>query len=257
MSRFLLCSLICFLVHATLAQSVEGVFSGNLDGNTYVLKIREQGELLMGEWFDSSLSQKDFTGKKQENGFKGILDTEGEEQEVEATLHRKKLQIIFPESGKTFKMERMSKSLNYDFSKIFPDANKSLRFRIIGVWILKERYRVENGQKIYSEETGKDYLTSINPDGKYVLDIRGIRDVDEKMARELNIPPQHRLKASDLFEMSQMLSWKLAGDNIKVFPTQAIPGRNVEILKSIEFKDGSLVLTEVLNGWIEVYERKK
>jgi hypothetical protein len=245
------------LVHATWAQSVEGVFSGSLDGNTYVLKIREQGELLMGEWFDSSLSQKDFIGKKQENGFKGILDKEGEEQEVEATLHKKILQMVFVESGKGIKMERISKSLDYDFSKIFPEANKSLRFRIIGVWILKERYRVENGQKIYSEETGKDYLTSINPDGKYVLDIRGFRDVDEKMAKELNIPAQHRLKASDLFEMSQMFSWKLIGSNLKVFPTQPIAGRNVEIMKSIEFEDENLVLTEVVKGWVEVYERKK
>ncbi|RZS96587.1 hypothetical protein BC751_2166 [Cecembia calidifontis] len=257
MGRFLLYCLISFLVHATRAQSVEGVFCGNLDGNTYVLKIREQGGILMGEWFDESLSQKDFIGKKQENGFKGILDKEGEEQEVEATIFKKKLQMVFVESGKGIKMERISKSLDYDFSKIFPEANKSLRNRIIGVWILKERYRVENGQKIYSEETGKDYLTSINPDGKYLLDIRGIRDVDEKMARELNIPPQHRLKASDLFEMSQMLSWELVGNNIKVFPTQAIPGKNVEILKSIEFKDQNLVLTEVVKGWVEVYERKK
>lgn len=257
MSRFLICLLFSFLVHSSGAQSIEGVFSGSLDGNTYVLKIREQGELLMGEWFDESLSQKDFIGKRQEKGFKGVLDMDGEEQEVEATLHKKKLQMVFVESGKSIKMERMSKRMDYDFSKIFPEAHKSLRYQVIGVWILKERFRLENGEKIFSEETGKDYLTSINPDGKYVLDIRGFRDVDEKMAKELNIPAQHRLKASDLFEMSQMFSWKLIGSNIKVFPTQPIAGRNVEIMKSIEFKNENLILTEVTGGWVEVYERKK
>ncbi|WP_304517650.1 hypothetical protein [Cecembia rubra] len=257
MSRFLICLLFSFLVHYSGAQSIEGVFSGSLDGNTYVLKIREQGELLLGEWFDDSLSQKDFIGKKQGKGFKGILDMDGEELEVEATQHKKKLQMVFVETGKSIIMERISKSIDYDFSKIFPEAHKSLRHQIIGVWILKERFRLEDGEKIFSEETGKDYLTSINPDGKYVLDIRGLRDVDEKMARELNIPPQHRLKASDLFEMSQLLSWKLVGNNLKIFPTQPISGRDAEIMKSIEFQNENLILTEISGGWVEVYERKK
>jgi len=170
-------------------------------------------------------------------------------------LNKKSLVLTLKGDDMTLEMERLSKDVDYDFSKVFGEATKALKDKVTGVWILKEQYKMENGEKVVSELTGKDYMTAFNPDGKYVIDIRGLRDVEQEASKELNIPPQYRMKASDFFEASQMMSWKIVGNNIHIVPTKAIPGVPT-IVKSIDFEDHKMILKDNSHGWIEVYERK-
>jgi hypothetical protein len=160
--------------------------------------------------------------------------------------------------NRTLELEKISKDLNYDFSKVFGEATNALRDKIIGVWILKEQYKTENGEKVISELTGKDYMTAFNPDGKYIMDTKYIRDMEQKKDRELNTPTEFRLKATDYFEMSQMMSWKIVGNNIHIFPSQSVPGvPNLVQISSVEFENEKMILNSIEHGGIGVYERKK
>ncbi|MFD2203641.1 hypothetical protein [Shivajiella indica] len=253
MQRLLFSLIFFFSLHFGFAQTFEGVFSGNLKGDTYVLKIKEQGELVMGDWLDASFNQKGFVGKKENKKVIGVIGSEESEHEITATLDKQMLSLVFVADGSEIQMKRLSKNLDYDLTKVFPDASGALREQIIGIWILKEQYKVENGEKVFSKLTGKDYMTAINPDGKYVLDIRGFRDAEE----EANTPQQFRMKASDFYEMSQMFSWKLVGNSIHIFPTQPIPGVQTNLVRSIEFENEKMIFKDSSQGWIEVYERKK
>lgn len=248
--------LLCFtLSHAGFAQNLQGIYQSTDPENPLVLSVSEQGELLMGKLYQSDLSSKEFVGRKGKNGFAGVFEVDGESEEVHGILANKSLTLTFKAENKTVKMERVSKDLNHDFSKVFGEATKELKDKVTGVWILKEQYKIENGEKTYSELTGKDYMTAFNPDGKQVADVRGFRDAENKANKELNIPQHLRPKASDFFEMSQMMSWKIVGNNIHVFPTQAIPGVPT-LIRSVEFESEKMILKSIVHGWIEVYERK-
>jgi hypothetical protein len=85
-------------------------------------------------------------------------------------------------------MERLSKDLEYDFSKVFGEATNALKDKITDVWILKEKYKIENGEKVFSVENGKDYMYAFNPDGKYVVDVRGLRDAEQEAAKKNKYP---------------------------------------------------------------------
>lgn len=65
------------------------------------------------------------------------------------------------------------------------------------------------------------------------------------------------LKASDFLEASQMMAWKIVGNNIHIFPSQSIPGApNFVQISNVDFEDGKMILKNTEFGWIEVYERK-
>lgn len=244
------------LQYAGFTQNFQGIYQTTDPGNPLVLSISEQGELLMGKLYQSDLSSKEFVARKAKSGFAGVFEVEGESEEVHGILDKKLLTLTLKAENRSVEMERVSKDLNYDFSKVFGEATNALRDKIIGVWILKEQYKTENGEKVISELTGKDYMTAFNPDGKQVADVRGFRDAENKANKELNIPQHLRPKASDFFEMSQMMSWKIVGNNIHTFPTQAIPGVPT-LIRSVEFENEKMILKSIEHGWIEVYERKK
>jgi hypothetical protein len=248
--------LLCFtLQHAGFSQNFQGIYQTTGPENPLVLTISEQGELLMGKLYHSDLSSKEFVARTAKSGFAGVFEVEGESEEVNGILDKKILTLTLKAENRTVEMERVSKDLNYDFSKVFGEVTKALKDKVTGVWILKEGYKIENGEKVISESTGKDYMTAFNHDGKQVIDIRGLRDAEQQAAKEINIPAQYRMKASDFFEASQMMSWKIVGNNIHIFPTKAIPGVPT-IVKSVEFEDEKMILKSTEFGWIEVYERK-
>ncbi len=248
---------LCFqLQYASFSQNFQGIFQTTDQENTLVLSISERGELLMGKLYQSDLSSKDFVARKEKSGFIGVFEVDGESEEVHGILAKKSLTLTLKAENKTLEMERVSKDLNYDFSKVFGEATKELKDKITGVWILKEKYKTENSEKVISELTGKDYMTAFNSDGKQVADVRGFRDAENKANKELKIPQHLRPKASDFFEMSQLMSWKIVGNNIHVFPTQAIPGVPT-LIRSVEFENEKMILKSIEHGWIEVYERKK
>jgi hypothetical protein len=245
-----------FLQNVGLSQKYQGIYQSIDLNDPLVLSISEKGELLLGKLYQSDLSSKEFVGRKENNGFVGVLEGNGGQEEVYGKLDKKLLTLNLKAVNRTVEMEIVSKDLNYDYSRVFGEASKELSDKITGIWILKEKYKIENGVKIDSEMTGKDYMTAFNPDGKYVVDIRGLRDAEQKASKEVFIPQEYRLKASDFFEMSQMMSWKVVGDRIHVFLTQAIAGVPTIIL-SVEFEQGKMILKDSNHGWIEVYEPKK
>jgi hypothetical protein len=254
----LLFLLFFILQHAVFSQNFQGIYQTTDPENPLVLSISEQGELLMGKLFQSDLSSKEFVGRKGKSGFAGVFEVEGKSEEVHGDLDNKSLILNLKAENRIVKMERVSKDLNYDFSKVFGEATKELKDKITGVWILKEHYKIENGEKDISEMTGKEYMTAFNPDGKYVMDIKFIRDMEQKKDRELNTPTEFRLKATDYFEMSQMMSWKIVGNNIHIFPSQSVPGvPNLVQISSVEFENEKMILKSIEHGWIGVYERKK
>jgi hypothetical protein len=63
------------------------------------------------------------------------------------------------------------------------------------------------------------------------------------------------MTASDLFEASQMMSWKIVGNNIHIYPTKPIPGAPT-LVRSVEFDNEKMILKSTEHGWVEVYERK-
>lgn len=251
--------LLCFtLQHAGLTQNFQGIYQTTDLENPLVLSISEQGELLMGKLFQSDLSSKEFVARKAKSQFAGVFEVDGESEEVHGILDKKLLILTLKAENKTVEMERVSKDLNYDFSKVFGEATNAVKDKIIGVWIKKERYKIENGEKVLSNETGKEYMTAFNPDGKYVMDIKYFRDAEQETNKKLNTPQQYRPKAADFFEMSQMLSWKVVGNTIHLFPRQTVPGMpNLLLISSVEFEDEKMILKSIEHGWIEVYERKK
>ncbi len=251
--RFLshLLFLITFGVHS---QDFQGIYQSSEKGESLVLSISEKGELLMGKLYHADLSSREFFARKEKSGFVGVFEDD-EPEEVHGILHKKSLTLTLKGSDKTVEMERLSKDLDYDFSKVFGEATKALKDKITDVWILKEKYKIENGEKVISNETGKDYMYAFNPDGKYVVDVRGLRDAEQEATKKINIPPQYRMTASDLFEASQMRSWKIVGNNIHIYPTKAIPGVP-SLVKSVEFDNEKMILKSTEHGWVEVYERK-
>lgn len=254
---WLLMFLQCFIFqNVGFSQKFQGIYQTLDLENPLVLSITEQGELLIGKLYLADLSSKEFVARKGKDGFVGVFEADGEPEEVSGILDKKLLTLTLKGENKTLEMDMVSKDLNYDFSKVFGEATNALKEKITGVWILKEQYKMENGEKVISELTGKDYMTAFNPDGKNVVDIRGLRDVEREAAKKINIPQEYRLKASDFFEMSQMMSWKVVGNNIHTYPTKAIPGIPA-IVKSVEFEEEKMILKESNYGWIEVYERKK
>jgi hypothetical protein len=221
-----------------------------------VLSVSEKGELLMGKLYQADLSSKEFVGRKENSGFIGVLELNGVQEEVYGIFDKKLLILNLKAENRTVEMEMVSKDLNYDFSKVFAEATNDLKNKITGVWILKEQYKIENGEKVISELTGKDYMYAFNHDEKFVVDIRYLRDAEQKASKEINIPQEYRLKASDFFEMSQMMSWKVVGDNIHIYPTKPIP--NVpNSVKMVEFGEEKMILKDSNHGWIEVYVRKE
>lgn len=256
-SIFLFFTCFAFQING-FSQNFQGIYQSIDLDNPLVLSVSEQGELLMGKLYRSDLSSKEFVGRKSKYGFAGVFEVEGEVEEVHGVITKKSLTLTLKAENKTVEMERLSKDLNYDFSKVFGEATKELKDKVTGVWILKEQYKIENGEKAYSELTGKDYMTAFNPDGMYVLDVRGFRDADKEMAKEINSPAHLRLKASDYFEMSQMLSWKVVGRNIHISPRIAVPGfSEIMTVYGVSFDDGRMILKNLEHGWIEIYEPKR
>jgi hypothetical protein len=245
-----------FLQNVGLSQKFQGVYQSTDQNNTLVLSISEKGVLLMGKLYRADLSSKEFVGRKENSGFVGVLEGNGEQEEVYGIFEKKILTLNLKAENKKLELEMVSKDLNYDFSKVFAEATNVLKNKIIGVWILKEQYKIENGEKVVSELTGKGYMTAFNPDGKQVIDIRGLRDAELEASKEINIPQEYRMKASDFFEASQMMSWKIVGNSIHTFPTKPIP--NVPtIVRDIEFEGEKMILKDSNHGWIEVYVRKE
>lgn len=237
------------------SQSFQGIYQTKDLQNPLILSISEQGELLMGKLYQSDLSSKEFVARKGESGFVGVFEVEGESEEVHGILAKKLLTLTLNAENRTLEMERVSKDLNYDFSKVFGKATKDLKDKITGIWILKEKYKIEGGEKVESEMTGKDYKTAFAPDGKYVVDIKYLKDAEQESAKKMPIPAHLRLKAADYLEMSQILSWKVVGDNIHLFPRQAVSGFP-DVIFEVEFEDNKMILKDLNQGWIEVYERK-
>jgi hypothetical protein len=249
--------LLCFaLQHAVFPQNFQGIYQTIDEENPLVLSISEKGELLLGKLFHSDLSSKEFLGRKGKSGFVGVFEVEGESEEVHGDIDHKSLTLTLKAENRIVKMDRVSKDLNYDFSKVFGEATKVLKDKITGVWIEKEIYKMENGEKVYSELTGKDYMRAFNEDGKQVIDIRGFRDMEHEANKELNFPQHLRPKASDFFEMSQMMSWKVVGNDLVVYPTQSIPGAQT-LIYQVEFQDEKMILKSKQYDWISVYVRKE
>lgn len=258
MKHFGLVFILSFTITFCVAQTFEGVFVGSLDGETYVLKIREQGELVLGEWLDKRLLSMNFLGKKEQRNLKGVLSNEGEEGvEISGVLDKRILHISFVGNGKQMKMERLSKELAYDFTKVFPEGdNLGLREKITGIWIEKENYKMEDGEKVFSELSGKEYMRAFNEDGKHVMDIRALRDMEQEANKDLNLPQHLRPKASDFFEMSQMMSWKVVGNDLYIYLTQPIPGAET-LIYQVEFEDEKMILKSKQHSWISVFVRKE
>jgi hypothetical protein len=248
---------LCFaLQHAVFSQNFQGIYQTIDHENPLVLSISEKGELLLGKLYQSDLSSKEFLGRKVKSGFIGVFEIEGESEEVHGELGNKSLTLTLKAENRTVKMDRVSKDLNYDFSKVFGEGTKALKDKITGVWIEKEIYKIENGEKVFSELTGKDYLRAFNSDGKQVVDIRGLRDMEREANKDLNFPQHLRPTASDFFEMSQMMSWEVVGNDLHIFPTQSIPGAQI-LIYQVEFQGEKMILKSKQYDWISVYVRKE
>jgi hypothetical protein len=248
---------LCFaLQHTVFPQNFQGIYQTIDQENPLVLSISEKGELLLGKLFHSDLSSKEFLGRKVKSGFVGVFEVAGESEEVHGDLANNSLTLILKAENRIVKMDRVSKDLNYDFSKVFGEGTKALKDKITGVWIQKEQYKIENGEKVFSELTGKDYLTAFNPDGKQVVDIRGLRDMEREANKDLNLPQHLRPTAKDFFEMAQMMSWKLVGNDLHIFPTQSIPGAQT-LIYQVELQDKKMILKSKQYDWISVFVRKE
>jgi hypothetical protein len=244
------------LQHAGFSQNFQGIYQTTDRQNPMVLSISENGELLMGKLYHSDLSSKEFVARKEKRGFVGVFEVDEESEEVHGMLNKKSLVLTLKGDNRLVEMERLSKDLDYDFSKVFGEATKVLKDKVTGVWILKEQYKMENGEKVISDLVGKDYMTAFNSDGKYVMDLKYLRDMEQKKYRELNTPQEFRLKAADYFEMSQMMSWKLVGNDIHIYPTQPV-SVNATLISSVDFEDDKMILKTKQQGWISIYLRKE
>lgn len=238
------------------SQNFQGIYQNTDQNNPLVLSISEQGELLTGKLYQPDLSFKEFVARKEKSGFIGVFEVDEESEEVHGMLNNKSLVLTLKGGNNRVEMERLSKDLNYDFSKVFGEATNALKEKITGVWIEKEIYKMENGEKIFSELTGKEYMRAFNEDGKQVLDIRGLRDMEHEANKKLNSPQHLRPKMADFVEMSQMMSWKVVGNDLHVYPSQPIPGA-ITLIYQVEFQDEKMILKSKQYDWISIYERKE
>lgn len=243
-----------FQISFGLAQTIQGVYSGNIAGELSVITLEQKGEMVYGLLYDRQMNKREFFGAKEKSGFRGVMEISGEEKEVSAKIEKSTLLLTVKSSGEVFTMDLVSKNLAYDFSKLFPEQFDDIKNKLTGVWILKELYKIdENGEKVMGEMTGKDYMFAYMPDGKYVADIRGFRDAQRE------IPAEYRMSGSEMFEASNMMSWRIINDKINIYPTKAIPGSPVNdgLSKYFEFKGNELILrSDMPNGWTEHYVKK-
>lgn len=238
----------------SLAQTIQGVFSGKIEGELYVITLEQKGDLIYGHLYDRQMNKSEFFGAKEKSGFRGVMTILGEEEEVSAKIEKSSLLLTVKGRTEVFPLDLVSKNLAYDFSKLFPEQFGAIKNKLIGVWILKEQYKIdENGNKVLGEMSGKDYMFAYMPDGKYVPDIRGFRDAQKE------IPVEFRMSGSEMFEAANMMSWRIINDKINIYPTKAIPGSPVNdgFSRYFEFKGDELILkSEMPNGWTEHYEKK-
>jgi hypothetical protein len=243
-----------FKISFLLAQTMQGVYSGNFAGELSVITLEQKGEMIYGQLYDKQMNKREFFGAKEKSGFRGVMEISGEEKEVSAKIEKSTLLLTVKSGGEVFRMDLVSKNLAYDFSKLFPDQFDEIRDKLTGVWILKEQYKIdENGEKVQGEMTGKDYMFAYMPDGKYVADIRGFRDAQRE------IPAEYRMSGSEMFEAANMMSWRILNDKINIYPTKAIPGSPVNdgFSRYFEFKGDQLILRgDMPNGWTEHYVKK-
>lgn len=243
-----------FQISFGLAQTMQGVYSGNIAGELSVITLEQKGEMVYGQLYDNQMNKSEFFGAKEKTGFRGVMEISGEEKEVSAKIEKSTLLLTVKSSGEVFTMDLVSKNLAYDFSKLFPEQFDDIKNKLTGVWILKEQYKIdEKGNKIQGERTGKDYLFAYMPDGKYVMDIRGLRDAQKEM------PAEYRMSGSEIFEAANMMSWRIINDKINIYPTKAIPGSAVNsgFSRYFEFKGDELILRgDMANGWTEHYVKK-
>lgn len=237
-----------------IAQTLQGVYSGNIAGELSVITLEQKGEMVYGQLYDRQMNKSEFFGAKEKSGFRGVIEISGEEKEVSAKIEKSILLLTVKSSGEVFTMDLVSKNLAYDFSKLFPAQFDDIKNKLIGVWILKEQYKIdEKGVKIKGEMTGKDYMFSYMTDGKYVMDIRGLRDAQKE------IPAEYRMSGSEMFEAANMMSWRILNDKVNIYPTKVIPGSPVNdgFSKYFEFKGDELILkSDMPNGWTEHYVKK-
>jgi hypothetical protein len=200
------------------------------------------------------MNKTEFFGAKEKSGFRGVMEISGVEEEISARIEKSALLLTVKRSGEIYPMDLVSKNLAHDFSKLFPEQFDDIKNKLIGVWILKEQYKIdEKGDKVKGEMTGKDYMFSYMPDGKYVPDIRGFRDAQKEM------PAEYRMSGSEMFEAANMMSWRIINDKINIYPTKAIPGSPVNdgFSRYFEFKGDELILrSDMPNGWTEHYVKK-
>jgi len=243
-----------FQISFGLAQTIQGVYSGNIAGELSVITLEQKGEMVYGQLYDRQMNKSEFFGAKEKSGFRGVMEISGEEKEVSAKIEKSTLLLTVKSSGEVFTMDLVSKNLAYDFSKLFPEQFDDIKNKLTGVWILREQYKIdEKGDKVKGEMTGKDYMFAYMPDGKYVPDIRGFRDAQQK------IPAEYRMSGSEMFEAANMMSWRIINDKINIYPTKAIPGSPVNdgFSRYFEFKGNELILrSDMPNGWTEHYVKK-
>lgn len=233
---------------------MQGVYSGNIAGELSVITLEQKGEMVYGQLYDNQMNKSEFFGAKEKTGFRGVMEISGVEEEIYARIEKSALLLTVKISGKIYSMDLVSKNLDYDFSKLFPEQFDDIKNKLTGVWIMKEKYKIdENGNKVLSEMTGKDYMFAYMPDGKYVPDIRGFRDAQKE------IPAEYRMSGSDMFEAANMMSWRIINDKINIYPTKAIPGSPVNsgFSRYFEFKGDELILIgDMPNGWTEHFVKK-
>jgi hypothetical protein len=243
-----------FQVYFGIAQTWQGVYSGNIAGELSVITLEQKGEMVYGQLYDRQMNKTEFFGAKEKSGFRGVMEISGVEEEISARIEKSALLVTIKSSGEVYPMDLVSKNLAYDFSKLFPEQFDDIKNKLIGVWILKEQYKIdEKGDKIKGEMTGKDYMFAYMPDGKYVADIRGFRDAQKE------IPAEYRMSGSEMFEAANMMSYRIINDKINIYPTKAIPGSpaNSGFSRYFEFKGDELILRgDMPNGWTEHYVKK-
>lgn len=235
-------------------QNYMGVYKSEKSQSPSILQINEKGELLTGSLYRSDGTMEEFVARVQKGGFVGVFVSKHDTIEVRGVFEGKSLVTV--ENGMIkYSFVRVSKDFNYDFSKLLAGVSNQLRDKVVGVWILKEQYKIENGQKEFTKMTGRDYMTALTPEGKFVVDIRGLRDMEQEASKEIHIPQEYRLKASDFFEMSQMMSWKIVGSNLHVFPTKPIPGVPTKVY-SVILDGDKMILEDRDVGLFDIYQRK-
>lgn len=235
-------------------QNYIGVYKSEMGQPPLILQIDEKGELLTGSLYRSDGSRDEFIARIQKGGFVGVFISKHDTIQVRGVFEGKSLLTV--EIGMTKNaFERVSKDFNYDFSRFLGGVSNDLREKVVGVWILKEQYKIENGQKVFTKMTGRDYMTALTPEGKFVIDLRGLRDVELEASKEIHIPQEYRPTASDYFEMSQMMSWKIVGSDLHMFPTKPIPGIPTKVY-SVILDGDKMILEDRDVGLFDIYQRK-